>query len=131
MTTRKNFSDGIGHCRSWKCRRMEWDRQANQMIDQFQQSGHPTFRGTSALDRGVSKRTSGRKTFQFTADSGNIEWVLRTITSHWQKRRSHPERGDQAEDSELVFRRILMYARKKQGGIIFEICNSNVRVSSW
>ena len=50
-----------------------WDQQANQMIEQFQQSGHPIFRGTSALDRGTLKRQSGRNTIHFTADSGNIE----------------------------------------------------------
>ena len=32
-----------------------WDQQANQMIQQIQQSGHPVFRGTSALNRGTLK----------------------------------------------------------------------------
>ena len=44
-------------------------------------SGHPVFRGTSALDRGTLKRKSGRNTIHFTADSGNIELMLRTIHS--------------------------------------------------
>ena len=57
------------------------DQQGNQTIDQFQQSGHPIFRGTSALDRGVLKRQSGRNTVHFTADAGNIELMLRTIHS--------------------------------------------------
>ena len=54
---------------------------ANQMIAQFQQNGHPVFRGASALDRGTLKRKSGRNTVHFTAESGNIELMLRTIHS--------------------------------------------------
>ena len=38
-----------------------WDRQANQMIEQFQRSGHPVFRGASALDRGTLERKQSRK----------------------------------------------------------------------
>ena len=59
----------------------KWNQQANQMMDEFQQSGHPIFRGTRELDRGVLKRKSGRTTIHFTADSGNIELMLRTIHS--------------------------------------------------
>ena len=55
----------------------KWEKQANQMIDQFQQSGHPIFRGTIALDRGVLKRKSGRNTTHFPPDSGKIELMLR------------------------------------------------------
>ena len=60
----------------------KWDKQANQMIELIAQSGHPVFRGTSALNRGALKRKSGRNTIHFTADSGNTElFVLRTIHS--------------------------------------------------
>ena len=48
------------------------DQQANQMIiEQFRKSGHPIFRGTSALDRGTLTRKSGRNTVRFTSDSRN------------------------------------------------------------
>ena len=43
----------------------KWHQQANQMIDQFQQSGHPIFRGTHALDRVVLMRGWGRNTIHF------------------------------------------------------------------
>ena len=39
------------------------------------------FRGTRALDRVVLKRTPGRDTIHFTADSGNIERMPRTMHS--------------------------------------------------
>ena len=51
------------------------------MIEQFQQSGPPIFRGTRAVDRVVLKRTPGRNTIHFTADSGNIERMPRTMHS--------------------------------------------------
>ena len=51
------------------------------MIEQFQQSGHPVFRGISALNRGTLKRKPGRSIIHFKADSGDIESVLRTIHS--------------------------------------------------
>ena len=35
------------------------------------------------------------------------------------------------EDSEVQFRQILRYARRKKGGRIFEMFNSKGRVSSW
>ena len=59
----------------------KWDQQTNQMIELFAQRGHPVFRGTSALHRGTLQRKSGRNTIHFTADSGNIELMLRTIHS--------------------------------------------------
>ena len=59
----------------------KWDQQANQMIEVFAQSGHPVFRGTSALSRGTLKRKQGRNTIHFTADSENTELIMRTIHS--------------------------------------------------
>ena len=53
----------------------------NQLIEQCQQSCHPTFRGTRALNRGTLKRKSGRNIIHFTADSGNIQSIMRTIHS--------------------------------------------------
>ena len=51
------------------------------MIELFAQSGHPVFRGISALSRGTLKRKQGRNTIHFTGDSENIELMMRTIHS--------------------------------------------------
>ena len=51
----------------------EWDNEANQMIEHYKQSGHPVFRGTIALNRGILRRKGGINTFHFTAESANIE----------------------------------------------------------
>ena len=59
----------------------KWNQQADQMIASFAQSGHPVFRGTSALSRGTLKRKPGRNTLHFTADSGNIDLIMRTTRS--------------------------------------------------
>ena len=45
------------------------------------ESGHPIFRGISALDGGVLKRKSGRCTIHFTAESSIAELLFRTIHS--------------------------------------------------
>ena len=59
----------------------KWNNEANQMIKHFEESGHPIFRGTSALNRGILRRTEGRKATHFTAESVSIEPLLRTIHS--------------------------------------------------
>ena len=59
----------------------QWDQQANQMLEVFAQTGHPVFRGTSALSRGTLKRKQAQNTIHFTADSENIELIMRTIHS--------------------------------------------------
>ena len=41
----------------------KWDQQATQMICVFAQSGHPVFRGISALSRGTLKRKQGKTLF--------------------------------------------------------------------
>ena len=51
------------------------------MIEHLKRSGHPVFRGTSPLNRGILRRKAGRNTIHFTAESANIELLLRTIHS--------------------------------------------------
>ena len=58
----------------------KWEQQANRMIELFAQSGHPVF------NRGTLRRKSGRNTVHFTADSGNIVLIMRTIHSANQLR---------------------------------------------
>ena len=51
-------------------------------VDQIQQSGHlPYSEAQVRFGREVLKRKSGRNTVHLTADSGNIELMLRTIHS--------------------------------------------------
>ena len=70
--------------RSWKWGKMVWDvcstnqkedgtSKAAAMIEVVVQSGHPVFRGMCSQPRNT-KRTSGRNTIHFTADSGKI-WL--------------------------------------------------------
>ena len=48
----------------------------------FSESGHPVFRSTSPLSRGVLKSKGGGKlSTHFCADEGTIETVFRTIIS--------------------------------------------------
>ena len=52
------------------------------MMLKFGESGHPVFRATSPLSRGVLKSKGGGKlSIHYCADSGTIETVLRTIIS--------------------------------------------------
>ena len=54
---------------------------ADVMLENFKDSGHPTFQGISALNRGVLEREGGRCTIHFTADSSNAELSFRTFHS--------------------------------------------------
>ena len=52
------------------------------MMITFSESGHPVFRSTSALSRGVFKsKGGGQLSIHFCADEGTIETVSRTIIS--------------------------------------------------
>ena len=58
----------------------EWDRVAELMMINFSESGHPVFRSTSPLSRGVLKSKGGGKlSIHCCADPGTIETVFRTI----------------------------------------------------
>ena len=60
----------------------EWDRVAELMMIKFKESGHPVFRATSPLSRGVLKSKGGGKlSIHFCADGDTIETVFRTIIS--------------------------------------------------
>ena len=65
--------------------RGEWDRVAELMMLKFGESGHPVFRSTSPLSRGVLKSKGGGKlSIHFCADEGPIETVFRTTISVYQ-----------------------------------------------
>ena len=69
----------------WICRRLnspqgDWDKIAEQMMLKFGESGHPVFRATSPLSRGVLDSKGGEKlSIHFCADGDTIETVFRTI----------------------------------------------------
>ena len=60
----------------------EWDKIAEKMMVTLAESGHPVFRATSPLSRGVLKSKGGGKlSIHYCADSATIETVFRTIIS--------------------------------------------------
>ena len=59
----------------------KWDSMATEMVGRFKETGHPVFKGISALSRGILKRKINRDTLHFNADSSNTELVFRTIHS--------------------------------------------------
>ena len=60
----------------------EWDRVAELMMIKFGESGHPVFRATSPLSRGVLRSKGGGKlSIHYCADQETITTVFRTITS--------------------------------------------------
>ena len=60
----------------------EWDRVTELMMIKFGESGHPVFRATSPLSRGVLKSKGGGKlSIHYCADQETITTVFRTITS--------------------------------------------------
>ena len=60
----------------------EWDKMAEKMIVTLLESGHPVFRATSPLSRGVIKsKRGGKLSIHHCADFETIEAVFRTIIS--------------------------------------------------
>ena len=60
----------------------EWDDVAEQMLLNFSESGHPVFRGTSALVRGTLRSKEGGKlSVHFCGDPETVEVVFRTAIS--------------------------------------------------
>ena len=62
-----------------------WNSAANMMMLQFAEGGHPIFRGTSPLSRGVLKRKGGGQlSINYNAEPRNADW-LRTKMVHTNK----------------------------------------------
>ena len=60
----------------------EWNRVAENMMIHFAETGHPSFRATSALDRGELKsKGGGRETKYYNGSEENVELTLRTIVA--------------------------------------------------
>ena len=59
-----------------------WDNIAEEMLLEFAESGHPTFRATTPLSRGILKsKGHGKLSINFAADELTIETILRIIIS--------------------------------------------------
>ena len=59
-----------------------WDHIADKMLLEFAESGHPIFRATTSLSKGVLKsKGPGKLSIHFTADYPTIETILRLIIS--------------------------------------------------
>ena len=59
-----------------------WDNIAEQMLQEFAESGHPTFRATTPLSRGQLKsKECGKLSIHFAADDFTIDTVFRIIFS--------------------------------------------------
>ena len=59
-----------------------WDHIADLMLLEFAESGHPRFRATTPLSRGILKsKGHGKLSIHFTADYSTIETVFRIIIS--------------------------------------------------
>ena len=59
-----------------------WDNIAEEMLLEFAESGHPTFRATTPLARGILKsKGHGKLSIHFAADYPTIETVFRIIIS--------------------------------------------------
>ena len=60
----------------------EWDKIAELMMIKFSGNGHPVFRSTIPLSRGVvESKSDGKLSIHFCADEGTTETVSRTIIS--------------------------------------------------
>ena len=51
----------------------QWNTTADVVVANFKDSGHPVFRASSALDRGILEKTGGRCTIHFSAERSNAE----------------------------------------------------------
>ena len=59
-----------------------WDNIAEEMLLEFAESGHPTFRATTPLSRGILKsKGHGKLSIHFAADEYTIETIFRIILS--------------------------------------------------
>ena len=73
-----------------------WDHIADEMLLEFAESGHPTFRATTPLSRGILKsKGHGKLSIHFTADYLTIEKVFRIIIGEFE---SHQDESGEPDD---------------------------------
>ena len=69
------------HGKSNYFREGKWQDTANMMVEQFEESGHPVFRGVSPMVRGNLRKNNNKKTIHFNADASSAEFFNRAIHS--------------------------------------------------
>ena len=75
-------SGAAAHDRSGKPEKTSWDNIAEEMLLEFAESGHPTFRATTPLSRCILKsKGHGKLSIHFAADELTIETIFRIIIS--------------------------------------------------
>ena len=56
----------------------KWDLRASQMVEDFENSGHPVFNGLSLVGRGILKKKNNRDTIHDNGEYCNIDLLCRT-----------------------------------------------------
>ena len=59
----------------------KWDSTATQMVERFQETGHPAFKSICASTRGILRKKNNRDTIHFNADASNTQLLFRIIHS--------------------------------------------------
>ena len=59
----------------------KWDSIASRMVKDFEETGHPVFKGISALNRGIMRRKKSKDTIHYNGESSNVELLYRIIHS--------------------------------------------------
>ena len=59
----------------------KWDLRASRMVDDFENSRHPVFKGINSLGRGFLKKKKGKDTIHFNGEHSNIDLLFRTVHS--------------------------------------------------
>ena len=59
----------------------KWNSVAKHMHQRFEETGHPIFKGVSAMNRGVKKRRTNKCTIHLTAETSNVELLFQLICS--------------------------------------------------
>ena len=59
----------------------KWDSIASRMVKDFEETGHPVFKGISALTRGIMRKKKSKDTIHDNGESSNVELLYRIIHS--------------------------------------------------
>ena len=54
----------------------KWQATVGQMVDRFEESGHPVFKSVSPLARGILRRKNNKETIHVNADASNTALKL-------------------------------------------------------
>ena len=106
------------------------DSTVTQMVERFKDTGHPVFKSSSALSRGLLKKKNGRGTIHFSADASNTELLFRIIhsvnqlniygaVSDWCEQFSldRGRKGTSCESGNDIKKALYLYALPKKTGI--------------